>query len=197
VFGCTGHVGKDAICPYVAASHQQQHHFCGVFESSVRPKSSRSRFDTANPSSFRIAAIDVRMLGARLQARRSSGRCRFDQQQHHFCGVFGSSVHLCVPSQVAPVSTPQGALHSGLLPSVFWMHGAHLQARFLIGRGRFDQQQHHLCGSGASQVKLLPFNTARRTSFWIAAIGVRMNRARLQACFFAGLCVLRNHQLAI
>jgi len=55
--------------------------------SSVRPKSSRSRFNTASQSSFRIAAIGVWMHGARLQARRLSGRCRFDQQQHRLCGV--------------------------------------------------------------------------------------------------------------
>jgi len=38
-------------------------------------------------SYYKLAAIGVRMHWARLQARRSSGRCRFDQQQHHFCGV--------------------------------------------------------------------------------------------------------------
>jgi len=35
-----------------------------------------------------------------------------------FCGVFWSSVHPCVPSQVAPVSTRQVSLLSELLPSV-------------------------------------------------------------------------------
>jgi len=54
----------------------------------VRPKLSGSRFNAANQSSFGIAAIGVRMRGARLQARHLSGRCRFDQQQHHFCGAF-------------------------------------------------------------------------------------------------------------
>jgi len=101
---------------------QQQYHFCGVFliiGASVRPKSSRSRFNTASHSSFRIAAIGFWMHAAGLQSRHSSRRCRFDQQQHHFCGVFRSSV----PSQVAPVSTPPFALHSGLLQSVFGCTG--------------------------------------------------------------------------
>ena len=94
-----------------------------IIGASLRPKSSRSRFNTASRTSFRLAAIGVRMHGARLQARRSSGRFRFDQQQHHLCGLFWSSVHPCVPSQVAPVSTPQVSLHSGLLPPVFGCMG--------------------------------------------------------------------------
>ena len=74
---------------------------------------------TASQSSFRTASVAVRMHEAGLQSRRSSGRCRFDQQQHRLCCVFGSSVRRCVSSQVAPVSTPQVSLHSGLLPPVF------------------------------------------------------------------------------
>jgi len=49
-----------------------------IIGASVRPKSSRSRFNTASQSSFWIAATVLWMLGARLQARRSFGRCRFD-----------------------------------------------------------------------------------------------------------------------
>jgi len=59
-----------------------------IIGASLRPKSSRSCFNTASSSSFRIAAIGVRMHGARLQARRSTGRRRFKQRQQNLCGVF-------------------------------------------------------------------------------------------------------------
>jgi len=100
VFGCTGHVGKLAVRPDVAASISSNVTFGRVLiiGASLRPESSRSRFDTASQSSFRIAAIGVRIHEAGLQARCSSGRRRFDQQQHRLC----ASVLRCVPSQIAP-----------------------------------------------------------------------------------------------
>jgi len=100
------------------------------------------------------------MHGARLQARRSSGRRRFEQQQHHFGGVFGSSVHRCVPSQVAPVSTLQVSLHSGLLPSVFGCmgHVCKLAVRPDVAASVSSNITFAAClVIGAYQVKSLPF----------------------------------------
>ena len=87
----------------------------------MRRKSSRSRFNTASRTSFRIAAIGFACTGhvCKLAVRQDVSA----SQQHHLCGVFGSSVHLCVPSQVASVSTLQVALHSGLMPSIFGCTG--------------------------------------------------------------------------
>ena len=90
VFECMRHVCKLAVCQDVSASISSNITFaaCLIIGASLRPKSSRSGFNTASRTSFWIAAISVRMHEACLQARHSSGRCCFDQQQHHFCGVF-------------------------------------------------------------------------------------------------------------
>jgi len=91
---------------------------CGVLSSSVRPKSSRFRFNTASRTSFRIAAIGFGCMGHVCKLAVRPDVAASISSNITFAACFG---HRCVPNhcEVAPVSTQQVSIHSGLLPSVF------------------------------------------------------------------------------
>jgi len=90
--------------------------------------------------------------------------------------------HLCVASQVAPVSTPQVALHSGLLPSVFGCtgHVCKLAIRPAVAASISSNIMYAACfdhlSIGASQVELFLFQ--HRKSFFIPDSCHRCSDAR-------------------